>query len=147
LSVKTKSIYEPAKPEDGVRVLIARYYPRGVKKDRFDRWMKQLSPSRELLAAYRDGAKGWDEFKESFVMEMKASPESLEALQELYLIGQARDVTLLCYEKEGLPCHRHVVRGILSSRVSLSEILGADVRGRKSKARSPRLAPEHPRHS
>ena len=53
MAVKTKSIYEPAEAGDGVRVLITRYYPRGVKKDSFDRWVKALSPSRELLSSYR----------------------------------------------------------------------------------------------
>ena len=40
--------FEPT-PEDGVRVLIMRYWPCGVRRDRFDVWLRQLAPSAELL--------------------------------------------------------------------------------------------------
>jgi uncharacterized protein YeaO (DUF488 family) len=113
--VKTKSIYEPAEPGDGLRVLITRYYPRGVKKDRFDRWIRALSPSRELLSGYRSGEKDWDEFKGSFLSEMMADPESIEALSKMATLGRDNDVTLLCYEKAGLPCHRYVVQEVLTT--------------------------------
>ena len=127
MAVKTKSIYEPAAPEDGVRVLITRYYPRGVRKDRFDRWVKSLSPSRELLSSYKAGEKSWDQFRESFLLELRASPESIEALRALREQSQLQDVTLLCYEKEGLPCHRQVVRDILTKPEVLSRCAEARV--------------------
>jgi len=123
LAVKTKSIYEPAKPGDGVRVLITRYYPRGVKKDRFDRWEKALSPSRGLLAAYRSGAKSWEQFKEAFLSEMRASSDSAEAIRALSSL-KARNVTLLCYERPGLNCHRYLVAEILSTPRLRSAYLG-----------------------
>jgi uncharacterized protein YeaO (DUF488 family) len=145
LAVKTKSIYQPAEPGDGVRVLITRYYPRGVRKDRFDRWIKPLSPSRELLWSYKKaGQKNWDQFRESFLSELRGSPEGIEALRELAALGQLQDVTLLCYEKEGLPCHRHAVRDVLTSPESLSRFLGGrpDDSGKTAvKARRPPKAP------
>jgi len=125
LAVKTKSIYEPAEAGDGVRVLITRYYPRGVKKDRFDRWVKALSPSRELLSSYKAGKKTWDQFRESFLAELKGSPESIEALRTLGAQSRLQDVTLLCYEREGVPCHRQVVRDILITPQVLSGDLNA----------------------
>jgi len=113
LAAKTKSIYEPAEPGDGLRVLITRYYPRGVKKDRFDRRVVALSPSRQLLSSYRAGEKDWDRFSEAFLAELRASPESLEALRTLRELSKVKDVTLLCYERKGLPCHRYIVRDLL----------------------------------
>lgn len=127
MAVKTKSIYEPAAPEDGVRVLITRYYPRGVKKDSLDRWVKPLSPSRELLTSYRAGKKNWEQFRESFLSELRASPESIEALRALGAQSHLQDMTLLCYEREGLPCHRQVVRDILATPKVLSGYLEARV--------------------
>jgi len=144
LGVKTKSIYEPAEPGDGVRVLITRYYPRGVKKDRFDRWVKPLSPSRELLSSYKAGKKSWDQFRESFLAELRESPEGIEALRTLGAQSQLQDVTLLCYEKEGTPCHRQVVRDILTTPEVFSRFLEARVAdnhlGEKTKkaSRSPK---------
>ena len=37
---------------DGEIILITRYWPRGIKKEHFDRWDKELSPSRNLLKIY-----------------------------------------------------------------------------------------------
>ena len=31
---KTKSVYDPVEPSDGDRVLVARYWPRGISKAR-----------------------------------------------------------------------------------------------------------------
>jgi uncharacterized protein YeaO (DUF488 family) len=120
LAAKTKSIYEPAEPGDGLRVLITRYYPRGVKKDRFDRRVLALSPSRELLSSYRSGEKDWGEFSEAFLAELRANPESLEEIRSLHELSKVQDITLLCYERPGLPCHRHIVRDLLTKPNLLS---------------------------
>ena len=42
--IKTKRIYDPKEDSDGTRILITRKWPRGQKKDRFDEWIKDLSP-------------------------------------------------------------------------------------------------------
>ena len=62
--IKTKSIYEPTEEnDDGIRVLITRYYPSGVKKDKFDCWIRELSPSHNLLKNYQQDKCNWQEFK------------------------------------------------------------------------------------
>lgn len=121
MTVRTKSIYEPAAPEDGVRVLVTRFYPRGVKRDRFDLWVKALSPSRALLASYRSGEKRWSEFDAEFRAEVSSSGDALAALDELATLAAERDVTLLCYERTGAPCHRLVVRELLAARAPRRE--------------------------
>jgi uncharacterized protein YeaO (DUF488 family) len=140
LAAKTKSIYEPSKPGDGLRVLITRYYPRGVRKDRFDRRVVALSPSRRLLSSYRSGEMGWGEFSEAFLSELRANPESLEAIRALHELSKERDVTLLCYERRGLPCHRYIVRDLIASPARLSVQSGSG-RG-KGKGPAPTQARE-----
>lgn len=120
MPIKTKSIFEPAEPEDGHRILITRFYPRGVKKEHFDQWAYVLSPSPALLASYKKGEKDWGEFKESFLAEMRISLDSLEAIQALNSLSQVQDITLLCYERSGVPCHRHLVREIIAAPFLLS---------------------------
>ena len=90
-------------------MLVTRFYPRGVKRERFDRWTRELSPSRELLRAYRAREKSWEEFRSEFVAELKANPSSLMAIRALGTESRKGDVTILCYERPGLPCHRYVV--------------------------------------
>ena len=43
-----KRIYEPASPRDGIRVLVDRLWPRGVKKRdaSMDLWKKEVTPVR-----------------------------------------------------------------------------------------------------
>jgi uncharacterized protein YeaO (DUF488 family) len=115
LPVKTKSIYDPPEHDDGVRVLITRYYPRGVRKDRFDRRIIALSPSRDLLWSYRDGEIDWDQFSKSFLSELRANPQSLEAIRSLHELSRVNDVTLLCYERSGVPCHRYLVSDLVAA--------------------------------
>jgi uncharacterized protein YeaO (DUF488 family) len=134
LPVKTKSIYEPVAAGDGTRVLITRYYPRGVKRDRFDLWLKPLSPSRETLAGYRHGKKSWDEFKEAFLSELRSSQESRVALKAIRDLARSGDVTLLCYEKEGLPCHRHIVKEVLSREKTLTGRVTSRAPARRTRA-------------
>jgi uncharacterized protein YeaO (DUF488 family) len=115
LAVKTKSIYEPPSPQDGVRILVTRFYPRGVKKGRFDRWDKRLSPSRELVLSYKAGRIGWKKFSLSFLREMK-SQDSATAIEDLMSLSKHGDVTLLCYEKEGENCHRQLLKRLVAKK-------------------------------
>ncbi len=136
MAAKTKSIYEPGEPGDGLRVLITRYYPRGVKKDRFDRRVVALSPSRELLSSYRSGGMDWEEFSKAFLAELRANPESIDAIRSLHEVSKQRDVTLLCYERPGLPCHRYIVRDLVDSPGRLSMPPGPRRGKRERRARS-----------
>lgn len=55
MPIQTKRIYEAPSPEDGFRLLVMRYWPRGIPKKRVDAWEQALAPSRPLLASYRSG--------------------------------------------------------------------------------------------
>lgn len=74
MGLRTKSIYDKREREDGTRVLITRFYPRGVKSEHFDRWSRELSPSRGLLRDYKLGKKSWGDFKSEFIAELRENP-------------------------------------------------------------------------
>ena len=48
-TIKLKRVYEPAEADDGLRILVDRVWPRGIKKSdlRFDIWAKDVTPSSE----------------------------------------------------------------------------------------------------
>jgi len=118
LSLKTKSIYEAKEKSDGVRILITRFYPRGIKKSHFDLWLRQASPKPALLKKYKSDQIDWKEFSREFRKQMRTSEESKNAIHELIgLLGREKDVTLLCYEKEGLNCHRYLVKAIVENTI------------------------------
>ena len=49
-NIKLKRAYEAPAPEDGMRILVDRLWPRGLSKQRaaIDQWMKDISPSTKL---------------------------------------------------------------------------------------------------
>jgi uncharacterized protein YeaO (DUF488 family) len=118
LSLRSKSIYEAKEKSDGVRVLITRFYPRGIKKSHFDLWLRHASPEPALLKKYKSNQIDWKEFSRDFRKQMRNSEESKKEIQELVeLLGREKDVTLLCYEKEGLNCHRYLVKAIVENKI------------------------------
>ena len=52
--IAIKRAYDPPVASDGVRILVDRLWPRGLRKDaaHFDQWRKDLSPSTELRQFY-----------------------------------------------------------------------------------------------
>src|SRR6266705_985791 len=95
LAVKTKSIFRPPEDEDGIRILITRFYPRGVERTRFDEWALSLSPSSELLFSYKRGSRNWSSFKRKFMTELRNNVESVEVIRTLNEVGKKKDITLL----------------------------------------------------
>ena len=70
--IKTKRWNDPEEPDDGYRLLVCRYRPRGVKREdeRWDAWLPQLGPSKELHAeAYgkAGAAIGWPDYAARYV--------------------------------------------------------------------------------
>jgi len=115
--IRTKSIYEPKDSEDGFRVLITRYYPRGVKKSNFDQWIRGLSPNPELLKFYKSGEIDWKEFENKFRNQMDSNHQCKEMIQTLAHLATIENVTLLCYEKNGNPCHRYMIEGFVQEHM------------------------------
>jgi uncharacterized protein YeaO (DUF488 family) len=111
------SVYEPTQTDsDEFRVLVMRRWPRGIRKDAVDAWLKDASPSRELLRAYRDAEIGWDVFSSRYRDEiLKERPGVLDELRRLE--QEHGRLRLLCFER--IPpaehCHRQVLLALLNN--------------------------------
>lgn len=114
--VTTKSIYEEKSECDGIRVLVSRFYPRGVKRSRFDFWVRDASPEPELLKKYKNGSLEWKEFSGRFKQQLKSSAKSRDAINKLVELGRSNRITLLCYERQGEHCHREIVKAVVNLR-------------------------------
>jgi uncharacterized protein YeaO (DUF488 family) len=99
------SVYDPR--DDGYQVLCMRVWPRGVKKTRIDRWLREAAPSKPLLDAYRAGKLDFAGLSKAYLAELDDRPEVLDELRAL--AREHRHVTLLCWERPPSPCHRHVL--------------------------------------
>lgn len=84
MDVRTKRVYEPARKADGVRVLVDRIWPRGIKKEtaNIDLWAKDIAPSNDLRKWYRHEHSKWPEFQHRYSAELDANQQSFVAMIE-----------------------------------------------------------------
>ncbi|GGW12986.1 hypothetical protein GCM10018980_06890 [Streptomyces capoamus] len=113
MSVRVRRIYEPPEPDDGLRVLVDRLWPRGLAKDeaRVDEWPKGLTPSSELRTWYHGGG-SYEEFRSRYEAELGA-PEAAELLDRLRKAARTGTVTLLTASKKTGESHAHVLAELL----------------------------------
>ena len=124
-TIKTKSYRDSIdKIGDGIRLLIMRK-PRGVKRDKFDIKMIELSPSIELLDAWNKGRITEDDFRTTFLGQMvnNKKERGIEKIWELHSKLSCEIITLLCKEPEGEFCHRHIVKELVENPQQLIDLL------------------------
>ena len=76
--IKLKRVYEKEDLDDGVRYLIERLWPRGVKKTslRLDAWLKDAGPSTELRKWFSHDPAKWQEFRRRYFAELDRTPDA-----------------------------------------------------------------------
>ena len=114
MSARIRRAYDPPEPDDGVRVLVDRLWPRGISKEaaRVDEWPKGLTPSNELRRWYHAGEGTYEEFARRYEAEL-ASPEAAELLSRLRELATEGTVTLLTAVKEPGESHAAVLLRLL----------------------------------
>ena len=118
MPVRTKRWNDPASPDDGFRLLICRYRPRGVPKvgEPWDGSCPALAPSKELHAAVygKTGpAIGFEEYARRFLVEMTARKYWIESFAARVRAGET--LTLLCSSActDAAQCHRSLVQRLI----------------------------------
>ncbi|WP_328429909.1 DUF488 domain-containing protein [Streptomyces sp. NBC_00443] len=116
MSVRIRRVYEAPEPEDGVRVLVDRLWPRGLSKDaaHVDEWPKGLTPSTELRRWYHSGEGSYEEFADRYEAEL-AAPEAAERLDRVRELASNGAVTLLTSSKTPEQSHAAVLARLLQA--------------------------------
>lgn len=111
MTFQIKRVYEPAKPSDGIRVLVDRLWPRGVKKAtaHLDYWMKDVAPSPRLRLWFGHRRERFAEFGKRYKKELNGNPE----LAELRNLGRGALVTLLYGARDPQVNHALVLQSVL----------------------------------
>jgi uncharacterized protein YeaO (DUF488 family) len=114
-NVKLKRAYELAERADGVRVLIDRLWPRGLKKANaaLDRWLKDLAPSTELRKWFGHDPARWNEFRRRYKTELRRHGDQLNELRTLARQGC---VTLVYSAHDEVHNDAVVLRNVLLGR-------------------------------
>lgn len=94
--VRLRRVYDPPAPGDGVRVLVDRIWPRGLRKAdaAVDEWAKDVAPSPALRRWYGHDPRRYEEFHRRYAAEL-AEPERRDALGRLRELARRTPVTLL----------------------------------------------------
>jgi uncharacterized protein YeaO (DUF488 family) len=118
--IKTKRWNDPKEDDDGYRLLVCRFRPRGVRREdeTWDAWLPQLGPSPELHAAVygKSGpAIAWSEYRARYIDEMRAQRFWIRGFAERAQRGET--ITLLCSSACVDPerCHRTLLRELMTA--------------------------------
>ena len=92
--IALRRVYAAPEAGDGLRVLVDRLWPRGMRKAdaKVDLWLREIAPSHELRRWFGHEPERWPGFRQCYREELAEQPELLREL-----LGQCRrgQVTLL----------------------------------------------------
>lgn len=97
--ILTKRAYDPPQPGDGLRILVDRLWPRGIKKEdlSMDDWIRDISPSDQLRRWFAHKPERWPQFVKKYFQELEENKSCWEQL-----LAKAKDhrMTLLYGAKD-----------------------------------------------
>ncbi len=114
--IAIKRIYEPSETTDGARVLIMRLWPRGIRKERVDRWLKELGPVKPLLRDFLDGNVDWPTYRRRYLAGLRRAEAQAQIAEVRALAGHG-PVTLLCGCSDPTRCHRSLLQEYLQKHL------------------------------
>ena len=117
MDLQIKRIYDAAHPDDGLRILVDRLWPRGVSRDaaRLDRWLKEVAPTDELRRWFGHDRTRWREFRGRYRAELEDSA----SFKELVDLCRRHPCITLVYSAKDKECNQAVVlRECLVDRLS-----------------------------
>jgi uncharacterized protein YeaO (DUF488 family) len=92
--IQLKRVYEKPEPHDGLRFLVERLWPRGLRKvdAHLDGWQKEAGPSDRLRKWFSHDAEKWAGFQRKYLVELEKRPDAWEPILQA---AKGGDVTLL----------------------------------------------------
>jgi uncharacterized protein YeaO (DUF488 family) len=77
-----------------------------------------LSPSWKLLNDYKERIIDWAQYTERFKREMDCDA-CIAEMKRIWDLSQTKDVFLVCYEKPGENCHRHILIELINTSFAI----------------------------
>jgi uncharacterized protein YeaO (DUF488 family) len=118
-NINVKRAYEAPDTDDGTRILVDRFWPRGLRKTdaAIDRWIKGIAPSTDLRKWFGHDPARWQEFRQRYADEIQGHPEELD---ELRACARAGRITLVFAAHDETRNNAVVLRDVLLGRISSS---------------------------
>ena len=123
MAIRIVQLGSPRETDEGLRVGTVRRPPRGVpksdyaRKNFYDVWLPNLSPSPELMKegrAARDD-RSWASFIRKFRAEM-SRPDASRVLDLLAALSHQTHLSVGCYCEDERRCHRSILRDLFEER-------------------------------
>ena len=116
VAIELCRVYDMPRTTTGVRVLVDRLWPRGVRAADapIDKWVKEIAPSSELRRWYSHDPKKWDEFKRRYFAELDQEQEAVAALLSHAISG---DLVLVYGSRERKLNNAAALKEYLEARV------------------------------
>lgn len=114
-NIRIKRVYDPPVESDGLRVLVDRLWPRGLKKSaaNIDYWAKELAPTTSLRMWFNHEEQKFNEFRLNYLEEL-SSKQSI--VSNIYEQTDNGTITLLYAAADYLHNHAVVLREFLNCK-------------------------------
>jgi uncharacterized protein YeaO (DUF488 family) len=116
-SFHIKRVYQDLSPDDGVRFLVDRIWPRGVRKSALSSatWLRDVAPSTPLRKWFGHDPAKWPEFQKRYRTELQSHSDAYGPILEAI---QHHDVTLLFAAKDPELSNAAVLKKFLEEKAS-----------------------------
>ncbi|MFC0324014.1 DUF488 domain-containing protein [Gallibacterium melopsittaci] len=117
--LQIKRIYQPIEANDGLRILVDRLWPRGIKKQQaqISLWAKTIAPSPELRKWFNHQPENFSLFAEQYQQQLAINPKASEFVlfcqQQLY----QHNITLLYAAKDPTCNHAIILQQWLLNQI------------------------------
>ena len=80
--IQVKRAYDATSKNDGIRFLVERLWPRGIKKENLhvEDWLKDVAPSSELRQWFQHDPAKWAEFRHRYFRQLDSYPDAWQSL-------------------------------------------------------------------
>lgn len=120
--VTYRRVYDEPSSTDGVRILVDRLWPRGLRKEdaHLDGWMREVAPSTDLRRWYGHDPDRYAEFRERYLAELRDPPRH-EAVARLRALAGRGRLTLLTATRD----LERSQAAVLAHRLSRAAVAGS----------------------
>ncbi|MCL2689079.1 MAG: DUF488 domain-containing protein [Chitinispirillia bacterium] len=116
--LQIKRIYDAESPKDGIRILVDRLWPRGIKKSdaHLDYWFKEITPSPELRKWFGHLPERFEEFSKKYIHELENNKTQIRQIKDML---KSKNVTLLYAAKSPRINHAIVLRNYIMQNAEI----------------------------
>ncbi|MGB0132227.1 DUF488 domain-containing protein [Dokdonella sp.] len=95
-AIRIRRAYDEPGADDGYRVLVDRYWPRGRRREslKLDEWARELAPEPDLIKWFGHMPERWDEFRQRYLLWLDA-PGQMKRMSELLESAGDKAITLV----------------------------------------------------